>query len=787
MRVLIAEDDEDSRIILKKTLESTGCFVVEATNGKDALDIAKQTPPDMILSDILMPVMDGFALCRQWNMDSLLRTIPFVFYTATYTDSKDRDLAMALGAARFLVKPMEPDRFLKTIADIFEDHTRGRLASRGELVSETDEMADQMHVEVLEHKISQQLQRLGCEHRVFEGRFDRYRDLIEIDKELQWVMSERKRAEERIRRSCAIQTALNSILQVSLERISLDEQLQRVLELVTSVPMASKWSGSIFIKEEGADCFVKRAQIGPDEKWWVECSELKSGSLACGRVASSGEAIFVDCVDESHANGHHCGVVPNGHYCVPVRSGGNLFGVLNLSVLPTQTDKEDKDNCWDHKFVSSVANIIAGMVERSRVEQRLRVAKEAAELASSLKSEFLANVSHEIRTPMNGIIGVADLLFSTDLSCEQREYLDMIRLCADSLSRLINGILDLSKIEAGKMELEEEPFAVRETVDSIIKTFYVRAREKGLDLKLAIAPEVPAAVCGDARRFGQVLTNLIGNALKFTEKGSVCVSVDVAACEAACVIIKVSVSDTGIGIPADKKDRLFKSFSQVDGSCTRKYGGTGLGLAISRELVELMGGTIGFKSEEGVGSIFDFCVPLEKIDSLDAGGQLQSGYLRDLAGPVEHGNKKNEIAVNAFLGAGEKKVRVLLADDNDVNRRLGSIMLAKKGFDVLVASDGKGVLNILESSNVDLVLMDIQMPTMDGLQTTVVIREKERGTGKHLPIIALTAHALSGDREKFLSAGMDGYIPKPVRPEELYSAIERVMAKRGQGEQVSSF
>jgi signal transduction histidine kinase/CheY-like chemotaxis protein/integral membrane sensor domain MASE1 len=408
--------------------------------------------------------------------------------------------------------------------------------------------------------------------------------------------------------------------------------------------------------------------------------------------------------------------------------------------------------------------------------KELAEALRVADSASRAKSEFLANMSHEIRTPMNAVLGMTDMVLETDLSSDQRENLSLVRQSAEALLSVINDILDFSKVEAGKMELETISFDLHSHLTGTLKTLGPRIREKNLELLADIHPDVPAAVAGDPGRLRQVLVNLVGNAIKFTERGRITVMVTNEFPENAApntedrrVTLHFAVRDTGIGIPAAKRKKIFEPFSQADGSATRRFGGTGLGLTISACLVELMGGKIWVDSELGAGSTFHFTVPLaisnKPVPSAD-----------QTAAPAQ-----------AVLDPKAVGVRVLLAEDNHVNRILALRLLEKRGYAVQVAEDGQIARDLLQRQQFDLLVTDIQMPGMDGFELAWAIRQSEVGTGDRLPIIAMTAHALKGDEQKCLDAGMDGYVSKPVKAGDLYLAMERALAgKAPNADQVPS-
>jgi signal transduction histidine kinase/CheY-like chemotaxis protein len=523
--------------------------------------------------------------------------------------------------------------------------------------------------------------------------------------------------------------------------------------------------------------------------------------------------------------------------------------------------------------------------------------KTAAESANRAKSEFLANMSHEIRTPMNGVTGMIDLTLDTSLTAGQREFLETAKTSADALLTVVNDILDFSKIEAGKLEMDVSEFDVNLLMEETIRTFALRAAQKAIELTCWVRPEVPERVIADSTRLRQVIVNLLGNALKFTERGEVSLSVLAEGCAAGCTTLRFTVADTGIGIPVEKQQVIFDAFAQEDGSMSRKYGGTGLGLTISSRLVKMMGGRIWVESAPGEGSRFHFTaqvqaaaassgggveealrgIPALAIDNnatnrrilaetlsgwgmpvraaadgvsavwelgraeragrpfrvvladsqmpglsgtglvrslREHGGQAcsivmmlscaqqkdgaarfrQQGVAACLTKPVRRAELKAALlmALGAPSAASDpgaaspagaaateaemagRKLHILLAEDNAVNQRVARALLEKRGHTVSVAGNGREAVRLTEEQDFDLVLMDVQMPEMDGLEATAVLRAREAGGGRRLAIVAMTAHAMKGDAERCLEAGMDAYVSKPIKPDVLFAAIQKI-------------
>ena len=770
--ILVIDDDLVSLEMLIGIL-SESYTVLTATGGQEALELLARTVPDLILLDIVMPEMDGYQTFEHIRRFPGLTQIPILFLTCM-TEQECELRGLELGASDYITKPYNPHL------------VRLRVRNHLQLKAQYDLIAEKNRALEQKNQLQQALHLAQEQRHASEDNFQTFFDTID---HLLFVLDQQGRivktnqtaverlgytpdellgmpvlqlhpAQRRNEAAGIVQQMLAGTAQFCpVPLLCRDGALIPVETRVTS----GIWNGMPALFGISKDISELKAS---EEKF----SLAFQASPALMAISTIEEGRYLDINDAflttlgftreevTGRSSSELGIL-NSH----LRSKITLQLLRDGSIRNLLLDVKDKAGSIHHGLFSAdlirlqdsslLLTVMVDITERIALERELEAARDAAEAANRAKSEFLANMSHEIRTPLNGVIGMAQLLQFSDLTAEQQEYLHSIELSADNLLQLLNDILDLSKIESGRVETESADFSLRKAMEDCIATQLFRIHHKQLILHQELADDLPEVVRGDQLRLKQILVNLLGNAIKFTHAGSIGVSAMIIDREPSEVRVRITVSDTGIGMSQETIQQIFRPFVQADSSTTRRYGGTGLGLTICRKLAELMGGSISVKSSPGRGSSF----------SLDLPFRLGSQITTQPAVPPP-----------ALPDAHRRQLRVLVAEDNPMNQRTIALILEKIGCQAICTDNGLEALQCWHDSDVDLILMDIQMPVMGGEEALQRIRAEEARTGRHIPVIALTADVLKGTQDKLLQAGFDGYLTKPLRIKALREELQRV-------------
>jgi PAS domain S-box-containing protein len=916
LRALVVEDSHTLATLLRRTLEAHGYTVDIASTGREALQKLQEQSPALAILDYHLPDMTGDQL-----LTACTRSMqPIVAIMITTDPTPELALHfMRLGAYGYLRKPFDPaylvdlcaralrERTLLRVEELLEERTRALRTSEAQFRLLFDSIPDAVFVHDADGTILA-MNEVGT-HWLERPAAD------VIGQHISTLLTPYTTPPLGVPQSATTNGSTTTLRTMSMahtgrhmtvevtERPSEFHGKPAVLSVVRDITEREQAIVALQAAKDYAENLINSSLdmiVSVDTERRIIAFN-KAAQQVFGYQADEvlGQPVHLLYADPGVGTGIHRHTLTNGYYMGEItnkRKDGTLFeSYLSASVL---RDSQGQ--------VIGVMGISRDITERKQAEAALQASKEAAEAANRSKSEFLANVSHEIRTPMNGILGMAELALGTELSVEQREYLALVKASAEALLGVINDLLDFAKIESGKLVLDPREFALRANLNEAMKTLAVPAYRKGLELVYEVQPDVPDGLIGDMGRLRQIIVNLVGNAIKFTAEGEVvlrialqqganCQSPSPAGDTVNTCALHVSVTDTGIGIPAAQQQAIFKPFVQADGSMTRRYGGTGLGLSIATQLVVLMDGHIWVESTVGTGSTFHFAVPFGvqpgQSPALPVAAVLhglkvlvvddnttQRHLLQSLLGSwsmrptlVESGPAALEalryadqmeqpfavVILDAYLPGEEsfavalwlrqqpalattplivltaatqvggrqhwqelhgaacvtkpiapadlweavhqalvcakhvtpaspqhttpeaqdgRSLRVLLAEDNAVNQRLTMRLLEKRGHTVTVVQDGAEALAAMRRQTFDVVLMDIQMPYMDGLETTQTIRAREQDTATRVPIVAMTAHAMQGDRERCLAAGMDGYVTKPLHPTELFEVIASLTA-----------
>ncbi|MDM8515173.1 response regulator [Desulfobacterales bacterium HSG16] len=753
--ILVVDGVMTDILILIEILENEGYNVIGFADGQSALESVKSQPPDLILLDIKMPEMSGYEVCQWLKENENTRDIPVIFISAM-NDPINKIKALSLGAVDFIDKPFLTEEVQCRV----KNHLRTRY-----LQKRMEEQNARLQLEIAEHRCTEDAlyrSRDELEQHVKE----RTTSLLKANADLELEIIERRRAEEALKK--AHEELEKGVEERTAELIKANENLKLEIKERRRVEKAlEKNRERLELAMRGAndglwDWNLQTNKIYYSPRWkemlGYDEDEIENHLSAFERLVDSEDKKRTFALVEDYLSGR------TDQFSIEFKmlhKDGAYRHILSRAFAKLDVDGQ---------YVRLVGTHV-DITEQKRAKEELKKAKEGADIANRAKSRFLANMSHEIRTPMNAISGFTYLTMRTDLTRRQLDYIERIRSASDTLLRVIDDILDFSKIEAGKLDIFQQAFRLKEIFDEISYMFTLQASQKNVKLNIEISPDVPPVLFGDPIRIKQILLNLTNNALKFTHSGMIDINVRVLEEIQDSVRLTFVVKDTGIGIPKENIKDIFSAFTQVDDSSARRYHGTGLGLAISKQLAEMMDGDIRLESEQYKGSAFYLTILLEKRSK------------KDISEASRMGNEKFCIIGSQYAA------KVLLVEDNEINREMMQHLLEYEGIQVDTAEDGFGAIDAVFQFDYDAVLMDVQMPKMNGYEATKQIRILESNIDKKnlnslkqqkIPIIAMTAHAMQGDRKKCLEAGMNDYIKKPIDPRQLAKILCKWICRGGE-------